>query len=694
MLTLKLAWGLAFSRDPRQRWRQVSVVTAAFVATLTLLVAASVAQSTWISDTHRIARTPVLATSGQKPAFYWDLRFASRHDQQFPITWLEPGTGSPPPPGLRSWPEPGSIVLSPGLVSEGVTASDFGLAASHVGTGVDGAIGDEGVKAASEAFAYATPATGRSIRDRAEGMSAWGSTQGVESFDGFRPLPTFNEAGVTLLWAMVAPALFLLGGAARSTSTLRRERSRSLYRLGLRTSTLRIILAVEAMMLAAAGALPSAALWTLLSPYVDRLPLTNTTLLPGTLVLPISVTLAVLTVAIAVVGIGSAIMRIASARVATVSRPPAAWSVIPLCFAIAMMIGAAALDVRSPSRAPVLFGGMLLALAGIPLGLPYLTARLGSVLARRTRPATWLAGRRLETRSIGLSRPAAAIAALIFISGSAVALYDRMEQSRAPVPHAGSLAGYDLGWSDPRAGDLAAVTRAFPGDIVIPVVNDRLLLPNCDAVRAAVAITGVAPRGCGTRPGAVPPGLASQVRRQIGSPVAIEPTTGLVTRRAYVLQREQGDEMAAMRSLAGVLPAPNVEPFYSNSRSSGTTRHWIIAGWSVACLLLVLALLRDICDRVFLSLREDTAIIKIGLPEKDLAAVQRWSLVPPLGLAIPIGVTGAVAFALVGNQLGITIANLVRISAVGLGTGVLASVGMFCVYHLHRRITRAEGGIG
>lgn len=677
-----LAWRLAYSADARQRWRQISVIGSTFVGVLALLLAASVITTTTVAAQHQKARTPVFGES-QAASFQWKQSAASVDGQQFPIVWLQPREGAPVPPGLTAFPRPGSVTLSPGLRAVGVEPRDLGLADGASGSGVGGVIGDEGLRASSEMFAYAVPASGRAIDGQP--MAGWGSPAGVGVSDGFSPIPSANEALVTCLWALVAPSLFLLVGAARASSSLRRQRSRFLYRQGATARRVRVLMAVEAGMLAAPGAVAGVLTWAFWVRPSTTLPLTQTTLLPNSLAVPWWMALAVSGCAVGLVAVASMMMRVAGAQISVVRRPPGLWSVIPLALSLAMMAGAAMLDARSSMRLPLLFGGLLLALGGIPLGLPHLTARLGTLLSRQTAPRRWLAGRRLETASMTLSRPAAAVAALIFISGSAVALYDRMEASLSVVPRLHEVSGYSITWPEARPGDIAAVERAFGGDVVAPVADGTAYFRDCAELAHGLQVAHLAVTACDSHSPQVTRAARHAFSDSLGVAAAVA-TAPQGARQVIVLQQTQGADLDAMRSLGGVVPAPNVEPFYANSRSSGTTRHWVIAAWSAASLLLVLSLIRDICDRVSVSLREDRTIARIGISASDQAAVQRYAVLTPLLLAVPIGIAGSIAFALVGNQLGVTLINTAKISALGVIAGVMAAAGLVVIFWLHRKL--------
>lgn len=684
MLTLKLAVRLAFAGDRRQRWRQVSVVVAAFIGTLAVLAAAGVIAATANADEHWMARTPRLADDSAA-SMLWTDRIASLNRQQFPIEWLQPiAPNAPVPPGLKHLPEPGSVVLSPGLVAAGITASDFGLTLSRAGTGTDGVIGDEGLRASSEPMAYARPATGRSIdSDTAQRISGFGSTlEAADALEPFRPLPTLHEALVAVSWSLIAPAGFLIGGAARASSGLRAQRARGLYILGLRPRRVQALLAAETAALATAGALLAALVWLVVGGRVSSLPMTGTRVLPGTMGLPLGLTIALALLVAAVMAAISMAMPFIPRDSPRRRWEPAAWMLAPYVASLTMMAVSATLSFRSPVRVPLLFGGMLLALAAIPLALPVLARWAASWLSRSREGTRWWAGRRLHRRAGAFSRPAASVAALIFIAGAAVAMLDRMQDHEVPV-NVTAPQGYVVGWGSVRPGDAVRVAERMRPAVTLIEAPGGLIVTSCEEASRALHLMRQNAGACDD-PAQIPP-LLSRLGAAMGAPVTVDQRPDPGASSVVVLGDQQGDVLSAMRDLGGIVPAPNVTMIQSNERSSGVTGGWLLASWALACGLLTLALVREVCERIVQSLTEDRTPGRLGVGDRELMRVHRWSLLPPVMLAIPLGMLSAIAFALIGAQLGVTAANVGRVAGVGILAAALSSAGIALVFAMHRR---------
>ena len=62
--------------------------------------------------------------------------------------------------------------------------------------------------------------------------------------------------------------------------------------------------------------------------------------------------------------------------------------------------------------------------------------------------------------------------------------------------------------------------------------------------------------------------------------------------------------------------------------------------------------------------------------------VQRWTLLGPLIAAVPLGYSGAVAYAVMGNELGYTIRSLGPITVVAAAAGLLAALVMAIAFRL------------
>ncbi len=111
----------------------------------------------------------------------------------------------------------------------------------------------------------------------------------------------------------------------------------------------------------------------------------------------------------------------------------------------------------------------------------------------------------------------------------------------------------------------------------------------------------------------------------------------------------------------------------------------MLFGWTLATLTLVSALIREIGDRGLAAMTDTPSLLRLGLRQEEVESSYKWTLIPPLVIAIPVGFAGAVFFALLGYELGVTVGNLTRISVVAAIAGALAVVTFASVMRLQRR---------
>ena len=149
--SLAVVGSLFRSGDRTVRAARVALIVVASIATMVALLAAGIVDNAFAVQRVREARTPVLAQPASEVIAELVMRGPVWNDEQFPLLWVQPSTSdAPPPPGLRAWPEPGHVVVSPGLLARPEIIDAWGLELSAAGTGADGTIGDEGLLTRSE----------------------------------------------------------------------------------------------------------------------------------------------------------------------------------------------------------------------------------------------------------------------------------------------------------------------------------------------------------------------------------------------------------------------------------------------------------------------------------------------------------------------------------------------------------------
>jgi hypothetical protein len=146
--------GADMARAPLRRIRFLALVlaSAALAGTALALVAAIAVHGG--REARAFARGPVIADDDRGAIALWQGVRDAVDETPHDVIFIEPLVASaPPPPGLRGWPEPGEMYLSPALARAG--------AGEHIDTRYGrfaGLIGKPGLLTPSERLAYVRPA--------------------------------------------------------------------------------------------------------------------------------------------------------------------------------------------------------------------------------------------------------------------------------------------------------------------------------------------------------------------------------------------------------------------------------------------------------------------------------------------------------------------------------------------------------
>lgn len=454
MNALRFAARVAFSRDRRHRWRQISLLGSSFLAALAVLASISLLSAVSSAYDRSAQRAPDLippvvtgdlaTDENAPPPEGAKLRLVTRgtviDGVQVPTIWIEPLPGHEDDPaiipvGLDALPAPGEAVLSPGLTAAGHRAEDLGWQPSQAGAGPDGTIGPDGLMTASEPLIFVRPAEGRTLDvgttpqyaqsfGKLPRIDAETGEQVSASQDSYAPDPELLPSPLTLqgiLGFLLLPALVLLVSSARARSAVRDQRLGFMVTLGIREGVARAVLAGEAAILAVTGALFGSVLYTLVSPFLAHIPATSIAVLPGELTVawwgPAAAVLSVGGIAAVCGALGRLERRQRRRRR---SRPRLlfiAALAVALMFVVVSAFTPTLLGslTDTPQRAQgLLFGiGTLVTLLAFPLAVPGMTWLVARRLAASRRPALWVAARRLRVDAVHLSRIASVVGLLI-----------------------------------------------------------------------------------------------------------------------------------------------------------------------------------------------------------------------------------------------------------------------------------------
>ncbi len=399
------------------------------------------------------------------------------------------GPAAPVPPGIPQLPAPGDAYVSPALA--GLLADSPAGLAARFGR-VVGVIGDAGLAAPNELAVV----QGAQVADlKASGARA------VTVLDSVGELPSFDFivdiiVAVAVVGALAPVAVFV--ATATRVAAARRERRLVALRLsGATPGQVAVLAAVDALLIAAPGAVLGVLLFLLLCPLVALVPLVQLTWFPEAIAPPLLQAVA-LVIAVPVVGVAAAIasLRRLSISPLGVARrvqpgPLGKRRVVPLLVALVayvVSLGAGATIFRDAAVAAVSisFFGIIL---GIVIAGPWLTAIVGRVVAARGGVIRLLAGRRLVDDPRGSFGAVAGVVMAVFVAstffGFVAFVHGAAGAARVPVRPTSIYAAVPGGDGD-AADAVAGALRVMAGVREVVVVRDATL----QATRAAGGDSG------------------------------------------------------------------------------------------------------------------------------------------------------------------------------------------------------------
>ncbi|AEI13389.1 hypothetical protein [Cellulomonas gilvus] len=640
-LIVSLAVRVAWSTDRSQRWRQVTLVLAALMSVTAMALGAGIVSASQQAAQRILDRTPAVDFASPDAPLHAVVRGGFLDVRQFPVLWLDPRAGDAPvPPGLSRLPDPGTYVVSPALAEAGV-ADALGWRTSAAGSGVRGTIGDDGLASPSEWYAYARPADGRSLGAGGAlapvagfGVADATSPQLSVETDPIMPSPLAALFGS--LWLLTIPALVALVPAASAGSDVRARRARVLFLLGSRPVDLMALGALETSALVAPAALVAALTCAAAAPHVGHVPVAGIDLRAGDLSIPAGQSAAIALAAVVVAGaVGALRLRPGDPSVRGRSVRRVRWfSAVPLWLAVSGIV-AARLFTR-PTSVLILLATLVVTTLALPLALPWLVRRAAVPLARLRGVGPWLAGRRLAADARGLARPAATLALLVFVLGAGSGVYLQMTAADAPE----SSGVYEVGWREPRPGDVASLRDALPGVAVgYRTSSGTAVFDSCEDLAR-----GLADEGCGE-----PDALVRRARIALGAPVEVahvveEVSPDVVAGGAVVLARTGAVSLDEVEAAASHLPAADVAPRGEVAMAAPYIARWCAAALVAAAALLSAGAALAFGNRVLAVSGEDAVLLALGAEPRTVRSVQRWSVAWPMAVAVPAAGAAAVLF--------------------------------------------------
>jgi hypothetical protein len=434
-----------------------------------------------------------------------------------------------------------------------------------------------------------------------------------------------------------------------------------LRRLGLAPGVVRTLGLIESGQLALAGAIAGALGYWLGSGRVHRLPLAGLQAARGDLELACwQLGAVVVLVTLGMGALGSRPARGSTPAKAAARAPAAVSGARALPMAGCLVLLALARLLNRGAGLALTVAALLLVVAALPWSMPWQVARLGALLTRSRRPACWLAGRRLAHSPVGFGRPAVAVGVLLFIAGSLTGIYLRLSQVDS-----GGDSGIETAtlvqWRDARSADVDALRRRLEeagADVVVATVTEHDRAPaavwfrSCTDAATVLEIT----LACGSA-GELAPNARAETTRRFGLPGGVDPAAAPIAGdigAAIVIPGPGATRTIApalARATNGYLGAVNVAEFGPQWLAPPQSRDWLLAAGTVGLATLLIMLAQTYLGRVLDLDEDDGRLQRLGLLGAQLRAVQRWTLLGPVFVALPTGSLAAAAFIWVANDV-------------------------------------------
>lgn len=705
----RFAAAIAFSRDPRHRWRQVSVAGAAAIAIIAALLAVALTNASIAAYERGAARAPEWSpelNDGNDNGIPGDAALAivergSLVDgEQVATVWLQPVNGhendpSVVPAGLSRLPSPGEAVLSPALLRAGHSADDFGWTSSTAGAGGNGSIGPSGLMAESERLIYVRPVAGRDITVGAHPTYTSGFHDGAARGIAFSVNPEVLPPSLFALDAslfLVIPSIVLLVSSVRARSGLREKRLSMMVTFGVRASTARLILAVETAMLVGVGTVVGLVAFIPLRPLLRHIPGTDLHLSAQGFDIPWFGGLLAVVVLVVIGGCCGALGRLepvghryTTRRVGYVRPLILAASILCLVLSFTSQNPLAFFLSDRVAQSALLVVGIFGSILSVPLAIPDLTSALSAVMELVRRPVLWAGARRLRHDAIRLSRVASTLSVLIMVLGTSVALWGASTAEQSSVGRAEAalpVASRLVSWADSAPEDIASaqqdLSAAGLDALILPVVTaDEEMSPpqlRTEDCKPYAEYIGEDPAQlcAGDRDAA----FAASVSQTLGFGITDSNSSGSTSAEdspvsAVIISAQDAPVLDIQRAL-GNLPALNLTARYADVTAPLPVAQWVIGFAVYAFVLLTAAVLREIGDRSLDDADRDQHYLRLGLSTATANRLAWIVLLVPVAIGTCVAFAVSILIAAKGDVAGLMVNDPLRLFLVAASALVLA----------------------
>ncbi|KAB2347409.1 ABC transporter permease family protein [Actinomadura rudentiformis] len=426
---------------------------------------------------------------------------------------------APVPPGMKAFPKPGDLWVSPALADMIKKLPADQLAKRFRAGAPTGILGDEALVHPGELVAVA----GHKPADPAMTVER-NDTTGSETTASPAPIDHYATGAVSTIpqvyqilaiiasVLMVVPLLVFGGAAARLTVARRDQRLAALRLVGATPGQVVAITAAEAVLTAAAGAVAGALLYAAAIPALTQITIGGGTWFAGDLwpgLLPLAAVLVAVPLLVGVSAIvGLRRVVVSPLGVAKRETPPGMKAIRLAVFgAIVVAFGMISGNLLSMGKTGAVLLVVFLALGFLSINLvgPWVVALIGRVTAGTARgPARLLAGRRLIDDPRSAWRTVAGVALTGFVAGFLSLM------NPAAMPGADAKDRMELTVAKARAAAVADQARerlaGIPAKVTVGGAGSddysrtvEITVPGGDAAvdRARTALHGVVP---GTSP--------------------------------------------------------------------------------------------------------------------------------------------------------------------------------------------------